>query len=198
MLFDLELYREFRDSDRKYLETVQRKTFKGGVEDILTKKIPNERRTAHTDRFIELMHSTMSALDSPPYELVDRPKWRAKQEREYLSVELTCTEIDEYDTSDANCTCRDYIKGFNSKSIAIAVKVNDVREWTIKRGKSKGQTMAFLKVSDGTCALDNVTMFSDAWEKHSKDVSRDSILLLRGSRDQNRGSFLVKRVQKLT
>jgi len=198
MLYDLEMYREFRDSDHKFLEASDCKTFRGGVEEILYKKIPNERRTAHTDRFIELMKGTISALDNPPYDLVDSAKWRARQEREYLSVELTCTEIDEYDTSDANCSCREYIKGFNSQSISIAAKINDVREWTIKKGKSKGQTMAFLKISDGTCALDNVTMFSEAWEKHREDVTRDSILLFRGSRDQNRGSFLVKRVQKLT
>jgi len=198
MIYDLELYREFRDSDRKYLETVKCSTFKDGLEQILTKKIPHERRTAHTDRFIELTRSSMRALDNPPYQLVDSPAWIAKQEREYLGIALTCTEIDEHDIGDANCTCRDYAQGFSSHSIAIAVKVDDLREWKIKKGKSKGETMAFLKVSDGTCSLDNVTMFPEAWERYCQDIRIGSLLLLRGQRDKNRGSFLVMRVKKLT
>jgi len=198
MLYDLELYRDFRESDYKFLASTEQVTLKGGLEEILSEKIPNERRTAHTDKFIELFKGAITSLDNPPYALKDSPSWKAKQERDLLGIELTCTEIDEYDVGDANCTCLEYAEGFTSSSIAMAVKINDVREWKIKNGKSKGQKMAFLKVSDGTCSLDSVTLFSDSWDKYKNDIKINNILLLRGDRDKNRGSFLVKRVQKLT
>jgi len=198
MMYDFALYRDFRKHDHKFLEEGNFPTLENGLESILKDKIPNERRTAHTNKFIDLFKGALVALNKPPYDLIDLPSWKAKQEREYLSVELTCTEIDEYDTTQANCTCREFIKGFQSPSIAIAVKVNDVREWTIKRGKNKGGKMAFLKVSDGTCSLDNATVFSQTWDKCKNVLAKDSILLLRGNRDENQGSFLVKSAQKLT
>ncbi len=198
MIYDFALYRDFRKHDREYLEEKNFNSFKDGITSILKDKIPNERRTAWTNKFIDLFNGALVALDKPPYSLVDLPSWKAKQERDYLSVELTCTEIDEYDTTQANCTCREFIQGFASPSIAIAIKVNSVREWTVKRGKNKGSKMAFLKVSDGTCSLDNATVFSNSWDKLKKVLITDSILLLRGTRDEDQGSFLVKNAQKLT
>ena len=111
---------------------------------------------------------------------------------------LTCARVDEYDTSRANCTCKEYIDGFNSqKGIRIAVQIDAVREWKIKKGKSKGQKMAFVTASDGTCSLDSITIFSEEWAKHNKDIAEGNILLLIGDRDNKRGSFLIKSISKI-
>ena len=57
--------------------------------------------------------------------------------------------------------------------------------------------MAFLKISDNTCCLDSVTVFSEDWKVIKDKVSIGKILLFRGNRDKKKGSFLLKSVQKL-
>ena len=156
-----------------------------------------KKATVHTERHIEQTQGAIAALNNPPYDLIDRPAWRAKQERDLLGVEITCSEFDEYDTSNGNCNCRDYVKGFDANYIAIAAQISDVREWKIRGGKHKGEKMAFLKISDNSCSLDNVTVFSDDWSKLKSKIIIGKILLLRGNRDKNRGSFLVKQAQTL-
>ena len=115
-----------------------------------------------------------------------------------MGVSLTCARVDEYDTSGANCTCKEYVDGFNSKgTIRIAAQVDGVREWKIKKGNSKGQNMGFVTISDGTCSLDSVTVFSEEWSKYGKDIKEGNVLLLIGSRDKKRGSFLIKSISKI-
>ena len=139
----------------------------------------------------------MSSIENPPYSLKDSWGWRAKGERDNLGIEVTCYELDEYNMFGSNCTCREYYSGFTADSISIAARVDDIREWKIRGGQHKGEVMAFLKISDSTCALDNVTVFSDDWAKIKKNTDIGSFLMLKGERDKKRGSFLVKRVQKL-
>ena len=57
--------------------------------------------------------------------------------------------------------------------------------------------MAFITASDGTCSLDSITIFSDEWTKYNKDIKEGSVLLLIGSRDTKRGSFLIKSISKI-
>ena len=61
----------------------------------------------------------------------------------------------------------------------------------------KGQKMAFITASDGTCSLDNITMFSDEWTKYQKDLTEGQIVLLIGNRDIKRGSFIIKSISKI-
>jgi len=196
MLYDFNIYKEIKDKDKKFLSEDKSKTFKEGLERLID-DIKTRRRTAWTDKNIEFVKSSIMTLESPPYELVDKWSWRAKQERDLLGIELTCSEIDEYDTIDANCTCREYVKGFECKTIAIAAQVSDIREWKIKSGSNKGAVMAFLKISDNTCCLDSVTVFSEDWKVIKNKVSIGKVLLFRGNRDKKKGSFLLKSVQKL-
>jgi DNA polymerase-3 subunit alpha len=196
MLYDFNIYKEIKDRDKKFLSEDKSKTFKEGLERLID-DIKIRRRTAWTDKNIDFIKSSIISIESPPYELIDKWSWRAKQERDLLGIELTCSEIDEYDIIDANCTCREYIKGFECKTIAIAAQVTDIREWKIKGGPNKGTVMAFLKISDNTCCLDSVTVFSEDWKVIKDKVSIGKILLFRGNRDKKKGSFLLKSVQKL-
>lgn len=197
MLYDFSIYKEIKDRDKKFLSEDKSKVFKEGLERLID-DIKIRRRTAWTDKNIDFIKSSIISIESPPYELIDKWSWRAKQERDLLGIELTCSEIDEYDTIDANCTCREYIKGFDFKTIAIAAQVTDIREWKIKKaGANKGNVMAFLKISDNTCCLDSVTVFSEDWKTMKDKVSIGKVLLFRGDRDKKKGSFLLKSVQKL-
>lgn len=197
MLYHFNIYKELKDSDKDYLTKVDAKTFSEGLEKTIPHIKQSKKATVHRERHLEQIEGSIAALKNPPYELIDRPSWRAKQERDLLGVEITCSEVDEYDTTNANCSCREYLKGFESNYIAIAAQISDIREWKIRGGQHKGEKMAFLKISDGSCSLDNVTVFSDDWSKLKSKIVVGKILLLRGERDKKRGSFLVKKAQTL-
>ena len=196
-LYMFDIYNELRDDQKLFLSEDDSGSFVEGLRNLIDHLKGLEKQTVHTKRYIENVEGAIISLLHPPYKLVDKPSWKAKQEREHLGIELTCHEIDEYDIGDANCTCREYFRGFDSRSIAISARIEDVREHVIKSGKNRGRKMAFLKISDGTYCLDNITIFADDWEGMKKEIDIGKILLLRGSRDKNRGSFLIKRVQKL-
>ena len=164
------------------------------VSDCKDKKRPIFRKD-RTPVVIDLI----DAYENPGYELYDSPSWLAKQEEELLGIALTCNKVDEYDTSRSNCTCKEFLDGFQTQNgIYLAVQVDTVREWTIKKGRAKGQKMGFLTVSDTSCSIDNVTAFSDEWEKYRKLLHEGNTVLLRGVKDKNRGSFLIKKVEQLT
>ena len=98
---------------------------------------------------VDILESIVDSIQNPGYELVDLPSWQARQEEKYLGISLTCARVDEYDTSRANCTCKEFLEGFDSRAgIKIAAQIDGVTEWKIKKGKAKGQKMAFVTISD--------------------------------------------------
>lgn len=144
---------------------------------------------------LNLLNSVGMLLDKKAYTMRDKPSYKSQKEVELLGIDLTATEIDEYDTTNANCTCREFMHGFDSTSIAIAVRVNNIKEYKTKRGKSAGESMAFVSVDDGTCSMD-VTVFAEDYKTCGRILKNNKVVLLRGQKDKN-GGFLVKNVLKL-
>ena len=162
-------------------------------------RVKSKNRPIFRQDRIPVIEDLLVTYDNPGYDLYDSPSWVSKVEEELLGISLTCNKVDEYDTSRSNCSCKEFIDGFNSqKGIVLAVKIDSVREWTIKKGKAKGMKMGFVTVSDTSCSLDNVTAFSDEWEKYKKILHEGNTVLIRGMKDKNRGSFLIKKVEQLT
>ena len=67
----------------------------------------------------------------------------------------------------ADTTCKEFLDGKKGK-MKLAVTLTDIRKYTIKKGKSKGQDMAFLCVEDQTGSVDSVTIF----QKNYKNTRR--------------------------
>jgi DNA polymerase III alpha subunit len=203
MNHELKMFRELSKREIPWIEKFKqdnaKKNFTDCIQAMLDKNDwSNRHRPIFRKDRVEVVESIIDSLNNPGYELVDLPGWKARQEEKYLGVSLTCARVDEYDTSGANCTCKEYVDGFNCKgTIRIAAQVDGVREWKIKKGNSKGQNMGFVTISDGTCSLDSVTVFSEEWNKYAKDITEGNVLLLIGSRDKKRGSFLIKSVSKV-
>ena len=203
MLHELKMFRELSKREIPWIEQYKNHHNESSLIDCIQAMIKhNDWSDRHRPIFrrdrLEVVESIVGSLQNPGYDLVDLPGWKARKEEHYLGVALTCARVDEYDTSRANCTCKEYLDGFNSqKGIRIAVQIDGVREWKIKRGNSKGQKMAFITASDGTCSLNNITAFSDEWSKYSKDIKEGNIILLIGHRDTKRGSFLIKSISKI-
>jgi len=185
---------------KNYKESYPEKTAINCIEAMIeASKVKSKTRPIFRQARIPAIEDLLTTYDNPGYDLYDSPSWVSRVEEELLGISLTCNKVDEYDTSRANCTCKEFIDGFNSqKGIVLAVKIDSVREWTIKKGKAKGMKMGFVTVSDTSCSLDSVTAFSEEWEKYKKMLHEGNTVLMRGMKDKNRGSFLIKKVEQLT
>ena len=63
---------------------------------------------------IPVVQDLLRSYNDPGYALFDSPSWMANKEQELLGISLTCNKVDEYDTTRANCTCKEFIDGFES------------------------------------------------------------------------------------
>jgi len=144
---------------KNYKESYPDKTAVECIEAMIeASTVKSKTRPIFRQARIPVIEDLLTTYDNPGYDLYDSPSWVSKVEEELLGISLTCNKVDEYDTSRANCTCKEFIDGFNSqKGIVLAVKIDSVREWTIKKGKAKGMKMGFVTVSDTSCSLDSVT-----------------------------------------
>lgn len=196
MLYDFEMYCQIPDSVRKAIKDSDQKNFIMALKDYIN-SLREKKTNLIIDKKINKLNEIIELANNPPYKLEDTNAWKAKQERDLLGIELTCTELDDYDTSAANCTCKEYRNGFNAKSIGIAVKINDTREWEIKSGKNKGNKMCFLKVSDLSCYLDGVTIFTNEYEQYKDLLTYENCVIIRGYRDDKANSFIIKRIEEM-
>ena len=203
MVHELKMFRELSKREVPWIEAYKKQHEEATLKECICAMMElndwsNPKRPIFRKDRVEVVESIVDSLQNPGYELIDLPGWKARQEEHYLGISLTCARVDEYDTSRSNCTCKEYIDGFESKNgIRITAQIDGVREWKIKRGSSKGKKMAFVTISDGTCSLDSVTFFSDEWSKYRKHVAEGNIVLFLGNRDIKRGSFLIKSVSRV-
>jgi len=204
MQHQFNIIKELSNREKDWVRNYKRSNMHASTEEVLQEMIDcstvkDKKRPIFRKDRIPVVVDLVKSLSNPGYELYDSPSWLAKKENELLGISLTCSKVDEYDTSKSNCSCKEFIDGFDSKFGAVlAVKIESVREWTIKKGKAKGKKMGFITAGDNSCILDSITAFSDEWEKYRKLLYEGNTVLLRGSRDKGRGGFLVKKVEQLT
>jgi DNA polymerase III alpha subunit len=106
--------------------------------------------------------------------------------------------VDAADKSMVDTTCKELREGKDLYEMTIGVEINEVREIAVKNGKNRGRKMAYLCVSDETGALDDVTVFSEAWAEYGHLLAREkTVAALQGRKDQQRGSFIVDKVWEI-
>lgn len=144
------------------------------------------------------VESILALLKKPARSVKDSPDWISRTEQKNLGISLTCNLTDRGDTSLVNLSCKDYREGKgNDTYVVLGVTVEDMREVEVKTGPNVGKKMAFVTVSDDSGMLDDVTFFSDAWERFSNDVFPGSPIMLQGKRDMIRGSLLVENIWRI-
>lgn len=136
-------------------------------------------------------------LKTPPRPLVDTPEWIAKTEQECLGIPITCNRVDGTPNLKANTTCKEFRDGKDVDPMILAVDVQECREVRIQNGDNRGKLMAFLTITDNSGSLEDVCMFSDAWEKYGNLIYPGCSVELLGRRDYRRGSLIVEEAWKL-
>jgi DNA polymerase-3 subunit alpha len=153
--------------------------------------LPSKAACANEKRK-ETVSSLLKTLINPSYHLEDSPAWIASIEESLFGVPITCTSLESCDSSAANCTCIDYAQNREPKVVILAAKIDGVNEIKTKTGKTPGQQMAFLRVSDITGSLDNIVIFPEQWKEAKKIVFLGNNLLLSGQRSTDKASLIIK------
>ena len=149
----------------------------------------------------QIISDLVIQCENPSYSLKDDPEWVIRTEENYLGIGLTYSRVEAYDTSLANTTIKEFINGKRG-NVKIAVTINEVKRYTVKKGKAIGLEMAFLCIEDTTGTMDSVTVFSDQWDKYKNILYEGNNVVLVGQdskkkRYQLDDGFIVNEVIEL-
>jgi len=139
----------------------------------------------------EVIGGLIQSIDNPPYSLKDDPTWVYSIENELLGISLTYHKTETEDV-ERNATCKEISDGLRGNFI-ISVEVEEPSEYTIKKGKSKGQKMAALTCSDQTGSL-KCLIFTDTWLKFKNKLYPSAVVNLLGFVSQ-KGDFIINEVR---
>lgn len=196
MLYETEIWKKLTTKEKEWL--CDRVENFDSLEEALIKLKPTKKEGGgtHNHKRKEIIEGEIYYLQKPPYDLSDDPEWIAMEEEKILGCPITYSKVDSCDTSATNSTCKEIFNGRRGASI-IAVSINRINNYKIKRGKSKGQNMAFLSVEDSTCELDDVIIFPEALEKNKDLLYHGNTVLLSGSVEKKDDAFIIKKVSQI-
>lgn len=144
---------------------------------------------------LESVKGILEMLKNPPFVLEDSIIWLSGVEEELMGISLTCTQVDACNIEAANCTCRDFIKGYNRPGpILLACKIDRVKDITTKNK----QRMAFLSVSDISGNIDSIVVFPNLFAEQGELCKEGNTIMLQGKRgDKDKNSFVVDKIWQL-
>lgn len=152
----------------------------------------------HNQKRVNVVTDIGKILANPPHTLHDTADFIAWCEDKYLGTSITCSKVDGCEKAvEANATCRDIVNGRSGYTV-LAVEVRRVHEVKTKRGKTPGKKMAFIGVSDSSCAMDDIVVFPDQWKEYGGLLHEDNTVLIQGENGSKKGdSFKIKKVWQI-
>ena len=82
-------------------------------------------------------------------------------------------------------------------NVKIAGIIENVGYTKIKRGDSKGKTMAFIDISDNTYLLRGAIAFSECYEKYGENILKGTAVSILGRKMRDGNSIIVNCVKRL-
>jgi len=152
--------------------------------------------TSRADRN-QLITNEIHFLTNPPYALDDSPSWIIDQEKKFLGCPVSLSKVEAVDTSSANTSCKDIINGKTGENLCVVANINRLATFKVKKGKTQGQTMAFLTLEDETCSIDNVIIFPEVRKKYEFILYEGNNLLFCGNISKSDGSFIVEKIHEI-
>jgi DNA polymerase III alpha subunit len=109
-----------------------------------------------------------------------------------MGCALTCSKVD-MSSDDVNITCAEIAKGevTSMKDACLAIRINEVKEYTLKKGQNIGRVMGFVSGEDNTGQLDSITLFCDEFERFKKLLFIGNTVLLYGEVQEKKDKSLV-------
>jgi DNA polymerase-3 subunit alpha len=188
MLFEFNLASELTKKDIEWIMTNISKyqNFGDALYDLYHNGKANKNRKS-------IILGLINNLSKPPYSLEDGPEWISDIEDSILGCSITCSKVDMYDITMTNTTCKDFKNTTLKDNIILCGEIDNIGVTKTKTGKTPGQEMAFVSVSDGTGALDSVLFFPEAYKAYRNVLFIGNVIILKGSRSKNGDSLIVEK-----
>ena len=194
MVYMIKIFRDLKERELKWVSTnVQTED----IEELFVKILEaptGKKGCCYTKKRLDKVRDLYKLTLKPPHKMNDIPTWVSAIELELLGISLSVSSVDSCDISSANCTCKEYLDGFNDKIVLIAGLIERVHEIATKKGKKPGSKMAFVNVSDISGALDTV-IFPDQWEEAKGLCVEGNTIMVVGKR--NKDSLIVSKILQI-
>lgn len=161
--------------------------FKHAIYALVNYKIANSRRA-------EKLTEMMKVYSGESYG-VHRGLHQA-WEKFYFGIPLTVYDkglVIEADT----IPCIEVINLQADSNVKLAGIIENVGYTKIKRGDSKGKTMAFIDLSDNTYLLRGMIAFSECYEKYGEHILKGTAVTILGRKMKDGNSIIVNCVRRL-
>lgn len=192
MYYEYNNYREIIKDN--YLQFI-RENYKDSI--INTLKSINETTKINNRKILkkslEKIRSLINIIENPLFKLIDSIDFLSVSEENYLGIEVSCSKIDDKEISSANCSISDIIKGNVGEYICVGGVLDRISPYEIKKGKNKGQVMAFITVSDIGGQLDGCVCFADAFKEYEGVLTEKNTVLLRGKYQKDKKSLIIEK-----
>jgi DNA polymerase-3 subunit alpha len=152
---------------------------------IANKKITKNRQST--------LNNLVKSLESPPYSTIDKIEWLSDSENSLLGTAITCSKLDTYDVSMANCSCKTFKTTYIKNNIVLAGEISSINITKTKTGKNPGQEMAFITIEDQYGVLDSVIFFPEQLAKYRHHLFVDNILVFIGSKSKTKDGLIVEK-----
>jgi DNA polymerase-3 subunit alpha len=141
----------------------------------------------------ETVSNYIKSLEHPPYSLIDKIEWLSDQENELLGVGITCSKLDVYDVTMANCNCKTFKTSLLKENIVLVGEISNINVTKTKTGKNPGLEMAFVTIEDQYGTLDSVVLFPEQFSKYRSYLFLGNILVFSGNKSKSKDGLIVEK-----
>jgi DNA polymerase-3 subunit alpha len=141
----------------------------------------------------ETIANYIRSLGHPPYSLIDKIEWLSDQENDLLGVGITCSKLDVYDITMANCNCKTFKTSLLKENIVLVGEIGNVNVTKTKSGKNPGLEMAFVTIEDQYGTLDSVVFFPEQFSKYRSYLFMGNILVFSGNKSKSKDGLIVEK-----
>jgi DNA polymerase III alpha subunit len=141
----------------------------------------------------ETIANYIRSLGHPPYSLIDKIEWLSDQENDLLGVGITCSKLDVYDITMANCNCKTFKTSLLKENIVLVGEIGNVNVTKTKSGKNPGLEMAFVTIEDQYGTLDSVVFFPEQFSQYRSYLFIGNILVFSGNKSKSKDGLIVEK-----
>lgn len=190
LLFEYEIFSGLTEKERGALSTYITKSQDISAIDCLEYILNNHKLIKNRK---EIITNYIKSLNKPPYSLIDKIEWLSDSENGLLGASITCSKLDVYDITMANCNCKTFKTSLIKEKIVIVGEISNINVTKTKTGKNPGLEMAFVSIEDQYGLLDSIILFPEQYEQYKQHLYVGNILVFLGNKSKSRDGLIVEK-----
>lgn len=189
MLHEYNSFSQLNDREKIGINQKDHQSFLDGLKYLIT--LDKKNNGPWNETRLNLIKDIIKTLENPSYNLKDDPLWVFETESELLGCSISYNKTDTV-SIDTDTQCSDILNGKTEKC-AILVEVSSCKEYTVKRGKNKGQPMGAFTASDETGII-SCLIFGENYLNSKNKLYDESLVIIKGKRSKD--AFIVDSVEQ--